>query len=61
METSSLKLLLLDGALSNVSWLQDAPCKGGSTLKNPFQPKLSCDSMTDFDRVDFYWEKKKLD
>lgn len=31
---------------------------GGSTLKNPFQPKLSCDSITDIDRVDFYWEKE---
>lgn len=37
------------------------PARGGSTLKNPFQPKLSCDSMTDFDRVDFYWDKKQLD
>lgn len=29
MSTLSLKLLLLDGALSNLSWLQDAHCKGG--------------------------------
>lgn len=40
--------------------VEDAHCKGSFILKSPFQPKLSCDSTTDFDRVGFYWEKKKL-
>lgn len=47
-------------------WATWAGCKmliarGVPPSKVPSNSSLSWDSVTDFDRLDFYWEKNKLD